>query len=134
MTFFSYGSTMVTEECFMIIYFDSYCSLCRNIVAAWKKVDWLDKLTFTSFRSLGNYPQAMEQQLHVYHHYQWYQGYSAILEIAKMLPLMWVFLPVLYLFKWLGTGNFIYRKFAANRKLIPLNKCSDEKCSLTSRR
>lgn len=117
----------------MIIYFDGNCGLCRRTAKWWEKMDWMNKLQFISFRSIENYPQIMEEQLHVFHKHQWYRGYGAFIQIAKMLPLLWVLLPLLYLFKWIGLGDFIYKKVAANRKLVPVNQCTGEKCSVTSR-
>lgn len=117
----------------MIIYFDSHCNLCKTSSTLWKKMDWGQKLRFTSFRSMKNHPKAMEEQLHVYDKHNWYQGYSALIQIVKVLPLMWVLLPFLYFFKWIGLGNFIYRKVAANRKLVPINQCDNDGCKIPSR-
>src|SRR5690625_6880444 len=86
----------------MIIYYDSYCNMCKTSSTLWKKMDWGQKLTFTSFRSMKNYPKTMEEQLHVYDKNKWYQGYSALIQIIKVLPLMWILLPFLYFFKWIG--------------------------------
>src|SRR5690625_6989985 len=106
----------------MIIYYDSYCNMCKTSSTLWKKMDWGQKLTFTSFRSMKNYPKTMEEQLHVYDKNKWYQGYSALIQIIKVLPLMWILLPFLYFFKWIGFGDFIYRKVASrDRKSTRLN-------------
>ncbi|WP_165767894.1 thiol-disulfide oxidoreductase DCC family protein [Virgibacillus indicus] len=117
----------------MIVYYDSYCKMCTASSTIWRKLDWRKKLSFESFRLLQDYPKEMEKSLHVNHEGHWYNGYTAIIQIAKMLPLLWIILPFLYLFKWLGLGDFIYEKIAKNRKLVPVNQCKDgEACIISS--
>ncbi|MFC2947392.1 thiol-disulfide oxidoreductase DCC family protein [Virgibacillus sediminis] len=114
----------------MIVYYDSYCKLCTTSSNIWKKLDWRDKLIFRSFRTLENYPKEMEESLHVQHKGKWWNGYDAIINIAKLLPALWILLPFLYLFKWVGLGNYIYGKIAANRKLVPVNHCQGDTCRI----
>lgn len=113
----------------MIIYYDSYCQLCTNSTQLWKKTDWFNTLQFVSFRTLDDYPKLMEEQLHVYSNKQWYIGYAALIHIAKTLPLMWLLLPLMYMLKWIGLGDYIYKKVAKSRSIIPIHQCK-EQCSL----
>jgi len=116
----------------MIVYYDSFCKLCTNSSTIWKKLDWRNKLTFHSFRDLDNYPVEMEKSLHIQKGKKWYKGYSAIIQIAKTLPLLWVFLPFLYLFKLIGIGDMVYKVIAKNRKLVPVNQCKNkDSCQIT---
>ncbi|MGY0692144.1 thiol-disulfide oxidoreductase DCC family protein [Virgibacillus sp. FSP13] len=114
----------------MIVFYDSFCSMCRNSSIIWKKFDWNNHLIFESFRDLENYPKAMEENLHVKENGKWYVGFTALIQIAKHLPLLWILVPFLYFFKIIGLGDFIYKKVAANRKLIPVNQCDDKGCQL----
>ncbi|MFD1040054.1 thiol-disulfide oxidoreductase DCC family protein [Virgibacillus byunsanensis] len=114
----------------MVVYYDSYCKFCKTSATLWTKIDWAKKLTFNSFRTLEDYPKEMEKELHVAYNGKWYRGYNALIQIAKMLPLMWPALPFMYLFKWIGLGNFLYRKIAENRKLVPVGQCDDDSCEL----
>lgn len=116
----------------MIIYFDSYCKMCTSSSIFWKKIDWRNQLSFESFRTIENYPKAMEESLHVYHQKRWFEGFDAIIEVSKKLPLMWVPLPIMYLFKWIGLGDFIYKKIARNRRLVPVNQCDHDGCRIDS--
>ena len=119
----------------MIIYYDSYCKMCTASSTIWKKIDWRNKLVFQSFRELQTYPKEMEKSLHAEHKGTWYNGYNAIIQIVKLLPLLWIFLPFMYLFKWLGMGDSIYKKIAENRKLVPVNQCREgEACVINSDR
>ncbi|WP_077325679.1 thiol-disulfide oxidoreductase DCC family protein [Virgibacillus siamensis] len=116
----------------MIIFYDSFCKLCTQTSKVWKKFDWQNQLTFNSFRSLDDYPAAMEEYLHVLHKGIWYQGFDAVLQISKVLPVLWLALPVLYIGKWLGLGDLIYDKVAANRNIIPINQCKEDGCRIDS--
>lgn len=110
----------------VIIYYDGYCSMCRASSTLWQKLDWMDKLNFTSFRKLSGYPKEMEKQLFVDYHGKWFKGFDGILQIVKKLPLLWIVLPFLYVFKWLGLGSFIYNTIAKNRKIVPVNQCDGD--------
>lgn len=115
----------------MIVYYDSFCKMCTNSSTIWRKLDWRNKLTFQSFRNLKDYPVEMEESLHVQKDKRWYKGYTAIIQIAKTLPLLWLSLPFLYLFKVIGIGDMVYKVIAKNRKLVPVNQCkSNEACQI----
>ncbi|MFC3039946.1 thiol-disulfide oxidoreductase DCC family protein [Virgibacillus xinjiangensis] len=117
----------------MIIYYDSYCRLCTASSSLWKKLDWRNKLTFQTFRALEDYPAEMEKSLHVQHKGQWSKGYQAIIEIAKLLPALWILLPFLHLFKWLGLGDYIYGKIASHRRLVPVDQCQGDACRIDTK-
>jgi len=114
----------------MIVYYDGYCSMCNASKTVWKKIDFQKKLAFQSFRDLSSYPEAMEKSLHVSHKGNWFQGYQALIEIAKQIPIMWFLLPFMYPVKWLGLGERIYQFVAKNRKIIPVNQCKDNECRI----
>ncbi|MGJ9458625.1 thiol-disulfide oxidoreductase DCC family protein [Oceanobacillus sp. CF4.6] len=115
----------------MIVYYDSYCKICTNSSTIWKRLDWRNKLTFDSFRNMKDYPLEMEKSLHVKYNNRWYKGYSAIIQIAKVLPLLWILVPFMYIFKFIGLGDTIYKLVANNRKLVPVNQCADgESCQI----
>jgi len=116
----------------MIVFYDSYCKLCTRTAAVWKKLDWRKKLVFQSFRDLPDYPSAMEKEMHVKHADKWYKGFPAVLIISRTLPAIWPISPFLYIAKWLGLGNIIYRKIANNRTLLPVGKCENGACELPS--
>lgn len=116
----------------MIIYYDSQCKLCTNSSLFWKKVDWNHHLTFESFRSTRKFSKAMEESLHIYHQEKWYRGFNALIEISKQLPVTWVLVPFMYFLKWVGLGDFVYKQIAKNRKLIPVNQCTDNGCRIDS--
>lgn len=114
----------------MIIYYDGYCSMCKTSKAVWERIDFGNKLTFQSFRNLSSYPEAMEKSLHVIHKNKWFQGYQALIAIARQIPIMWPVLLFMYPVKWLGLGDKMYQLVARKRKIIPVNQCTDHECRI----
>lgn len=114
----------------MIIYYDSFCSMCTKSSIIWKKFDWNNHLTFESFRDLEHYPKAMEESLHVNQKGEWFSGYNALIQITKQLPLLWILIPFMHVFKRLGLGDAIYKMVAHNRKLVPVHQCQDGVCQI----
>lgn len=114
----------------MVIFYDNFCPMCTANARLWKKMDRHNRLFFYSFRDLPEYPEAMEESLHVRHKGRWYVGYEAIIQIGKQLPALWITLPLLYMVKILGLGELLYTFIARNRKLIPVNQCSDGTCAI----
>jgi|SRR5690625_909734 len=110
----------------MYVYYDSFCTLCTKNARIWKKIDWFNKLKLISFRSLNDYPQQMEEQLHVFAKGRWYVGFTAFIQIVKALPLLWICLPFMYLAKWCRLGDAIYEKVAKWRFHIFGQYCSGQ--------
>jgi len=114
----------------MIVYYDSHCKLCTRTAKIWRKLDWRRQLIFHSFRDMKDYPPVMELELHIKKNGKWQKGYPAIISIAKALPLFWPFLPFMYIAKWLGLGNRIYKVVAKNRTFFPVGQCENGVCEL----
>ncbi|MED1270810.1 DUF393 domain-containing protein [Bacillus mycoides] len=120
------------------IYFDGYCVFCNKIVDSWKQKDYYDLLHFKSFREkkhqmeinidikeLNKYIHATNSQSgHIY------KGIDVVIEVSKRIPKYWALLPILYVSKFTKIGNFVYSIIAKNRKIVPVNKCTDESCSI----
>lgn len=115
----------------MIVYYDGHCKICRNIRSFWEKVDIFNNLELVSFRDIENYDPEMEKQIHVQYKGRTYKGYNAIVMITKKLPVLWGGMPILFLFKTLGLGDKLYDYVANNRKMIPVNHCKEDTCSIT---
>jgi predicted DCC family thiol-disulfide oxidoreductase YuxK len=104
--------------------------MCTKSSTIWKKFDLNNRLMFKSFRDLEHYPKAMEESLHVNHKGEWFSGYDALIQITKQLPLLWMVLPFMHVFKRLGLGDAIYKKIAQKRKLVPVHQCQDGVCQI----
>lgn len=111
----------------MKVYYDGHCQICIHFASFLRKVDFFNKLHLISFRSLNNFPTAMEHEIHVNIKNKTYTGYRAIVAISRQLPTLWILLPGLYLFQCLNVGDFLYQKFAQIRNRL-LQKSCDTKC------
>ena len=52
-------------------------------------------------------------------------GFDSIYQIAKRLPLLWLFYPIFWVLKISRTGHLIYRELAIKRKIIPIH-CNED--------
>jgi predicted DCC family thiol-disulfide oxidoreductase YuxK len=59
-------------------------------------------------------------------------GFTSIYKIFKTLPLLWIFVPVLFALNMLHLGDFLYNELAVRRRIIPLH-CDDEECKIEER-
>ncbi len=58
---------------------------------------------------------------------KWFYGYLSLFLIFCRLPLLWVFVPLLWLLKVTKLGDIVYNQLAVNRKIIPLH-CNNKGC------
>lgn len=57
-----------------------------------------------------------------------FYGFESLYEINKRVGVLWIFLPLMYLLKISGAGNYLYNELSVKRKIFPLT-CSDN-CNL----
>lgn len=103
----------------------------------WKKHDIKSKITFVSFRhhdisnekiSLAQFELALYCRRH--EDFNYYSGLDTFILMSRSIPFFYWLLPFLYLSKWLGIGNLVYKKVAKNRKIVPDRLCNDNTCKL----
>jgi|SRR5690625_3058245 len=109
----------------MEVYYDGYCQICIRLAKFLRKVDLFKQLHLISFRTLTNYPEAMEGEIHVYDKGKLYKGFDGLLAITRKLPLFWLAVPGLYVLKWLTLGDFFYEKIARARNRFFKTTCDD---------
>ncbi|MBY7130199.1 DUF393 domain-containing protein [Bacillus sp. 8YEL33] len=120
------------------IYFDGYCVFCNKIVGDWKEKDQHNLLYFKSFREKKNQMEINIdiEELNKYIHAvnsgngKVYKGIDVVIEVSKRIPQYWFLVPFLYLSKFTRIGNLVYSIIAKNRKIVPVNKCTDESCTI----
>jgi hypothetical protein len=56
-------------------------------------------------------------------------GYTSIYKIFKLLPVFWLFYPLILLLHITNLGNILYNELAVKRKIIPLN-CDENSCEI----
>lgn len=115
------------------LYYDNFCPNCKRFSKLIKKIDWFDRIIIRELRNPEHISQILgidldlaEKEIASYDG-NWAYGFESLLKIFRKLPLLWGFLPFLYLFHYFGMGNYLYRKIANNRTIISLH-CSEETC------
>lgn len=121
----------------MIVFYDSWCPFCQNTKEQIKKLDFFDLIMFKSFREVQiqeEYNLEIEEvskRMHsVSNNKELVSGISSFIDINKRIIIMWPFLPLLILSKYIGIGSFIYDLVASNRNIIPVNQCENLSCEL----
>lgn len=120
----------------LLVFYDGYCPLCRGSKKAIEKADWLHKIEFQSFREEGImseynlYDKQPEERIYGFRlrDQRGYEGIQTILQIAKRVPLYWVFVPFLYIAIKIGLGQRFYDFIATRRKIVPVGQCDDQGC------
>ena len=119
----------------LLIYYDNYCPNCVRFTKLIKRLDWFQLLHIKQLRNpihrsnmLGINIDLAEKQMASFNG-SWSYGYETLYKIFFRLPIFWIFIPILFLFKVSGLGQFFYLKLAVNRQIIPLH-CTEESCEL----
>ncbi len=119
----------------IIVAYDNWCPKCIRFANLVKKLDWLDLINLVGVRNdsddliyEGLNLKLATQQI-ASNNGNWRYGFTSIYLISTRLPLLWFFLPLMYILKTTGFGQLIYMKIAVNRKIIPLH-CDDNICEM----
>ncbi|MFV7236020.1 DCC1-like thiol-disulfide oxidoreductase family protein [Flavobacterium sp. ZB4R12] len=117
----------------LTVFYDDWCPNCSKFVNLIHKLDWLNlietkrlrnELDTNSFRSLDF--KLAKQQMASFDT-SWHFGYNSLYFIFIRLPLFYIFLPLLFILKITGFGQYLYIQLAINRKIVPL-QCNSETC------
>lgn len=102
-----------------------------------KRLDWINLLEIKELRNPNHIKEAIginktlaEQQMASYSNGKWKYGFVTIYMILLRLPLFYIFLPILFLFKITGIGQLIYKELAIKRKIIPIH-CDEKSCKIS---
>jgi predicted DCC family thiol-disulfide oxidoreductase YuxK len=119
----------------LIIFYDNWCPNCTRFNKIVKKLDWFNLIDSKQLRNSQDTQQyttlnleLATQQMASYTN-NWNYGFVSIFLILSRLPIFWIFIPILYIFKITGFGQFIYKELAIKRKIIPLH-CDENSCLL----
>ncbi|WP_267406677.1 MULTISPECIES: DCC1-like thiol-disulfide oxidoreductase family protein [unclassified Chryseobacterium] len=117
----------------LIVYYDGWCPRCTKFMKTVKKIDWLQLTDFRSLRerdpSMKGIDYALAEKQMATYDKNWVYGYESIFKILIRLPLLWLFVPVLWLMHITKIGQAIYIQLAVNRKIIPLH-CDNDVCNI----
>ncbi|MDK8180013.1 DUF393 domain-containing protein [Paenibacillus sp. UMB4589-SE434] len=121
------------------VWYDSWCPLCTGIRKRLIAIDSFRVLQFQSIRdeiavsqsSVKHIPlPELEQRMHVreVQSNRLYSGIDAVIVISKVIPLLWIFWPLLVISRWIGLGERMYDFIASRRIIVPAGACQDQQC------
>ncbi|HEV3146155.1 MAG TPA: DUF393 domain-containing protein [Gemmataceae bacterium] len=113
-----------------ILLYDGDCALCRKSVGILQRLDWLRQIQYQNCRETEKLPASVvplapEQLLEQMHlltpdRQHVYRGFRAFRWLAWRMPLLWAFVPLLYIPGVPKVGQRIYLWVARNRfRLVP---------------
>ncbi len=119
----------------LTIFYDNYCPNCTKFSKIVKKLDWLKLIQTKQLRNesdTNSFPdidlELAKKQMASFNT-KWHYGYNSIYLIFLRLPLFWIFIPFLYLFKITKLGQLLYTELALKRKIIPIH-CDENICDI----
>lgn len=119
----------------IIVIYDNWCPNCTKFIIIVKNLDWFKLIIYKQLRNELDLQMqdkidldlATKQMASFTN--KWNYGYISIFYILSRLPLFWLFIPILYVFKITSVGQYIYTELALKRKIIPLH-CDAISCKL----
>lgn len=100
----------------MRVLIDASCPYCRALGRALKGLDLQGTLRVEPLQEAqGLDREALLKELHVLEGGRVHRGYRALLALARRLPLLWPFYPLLLLGLAFGLGPKLYQALAARR-------------------
>lgn len=125
----------------LIVFYDSWCPVCSRTKNILMKIDWLERLDYASIRDLSvldKYPldpRKVEKRMHTIwiNEGKFENGIRSIISIAKQVPLLWLFVPFLYMSLYFGFGVKMYDWLASKRKVLPVGGCDGDICEIAKK-
>ena len=117
------------------VLFDGGCPLCRRTVRTLRRLDWLHRLRFADATDAAlreriapglSEAAVMREMYAVDPRGGRHPGYDGLLEVARVVPLMWPLRLVGVLPGLRQLGWRVYRLIAANRRRD--GRCGDDMC------
>lgn len=110
----------------LLFVYDNGCPHCTGATHVFHKIDWLNKITSIQLRDgkiINQLPgldtDKAQKEMAVFYKNKWSYGFDNFVVIFRKLPLLWIFVPFMYVLKWTKLGDFIYRKAALKRIIVP---------------
>ncbi|CCQ94785.1 putative Membrane protein / vitamin k-dependent gamma-carboxylase [[Clostridium] ultunense Esp] len=124
------------------VYYDGYCNYCSRTARIIHFLDCFGLFRVVSYRQDSSYLhygltfEDVDEEMHIIKkqndRIKIYRGFDSVAEIVNNLPLLWMFVPFIYLLRISGLGYKLY-PWIANNRMVPLNGqiCKNEACSIT---
>ncbi|MNZ94234.1 hypothetical protein D3C78_1133360 [compost metagenome] len=122
----------------IVVFFDGWCPMCRGIVTKIATMDYFRLITCISFRDdsvIAKYslnPEDIQLRMHStkLSRVSLKAGIHSVLQISCRLLPLWPLVPMIYFFKVIGLGQYMYDFIAKRRLIVPVNHC-DDSCEIT---
>ena len=105
--------------------------MCVNFGSWLKRLDIFNGIRQADIRTYEgtaiSKEKGLKQLASINRHSRVFYGYDSILQIVVRLPLLWAFVPILYILKVSRLGYWAYKELANKRQIIPLH-CKEEDC------
>jgi predicted DCC family thiol-disulfide oxidoreductase YuxK len=109
----------------LLVFYDGWCTMCRNIAECMSKLDWFHLVQWVSFRDPRTiFIYGLEEA-----HYQEricssscqsariYEGIDTLVGVCARVPVCWPLLPFLVLGRYLGVARPLYDRLARRRMI-----------------
>lgn len=120
----------------LLFFYDDWCPKCSQFAHFIKKNDIFQKTEAIPLRKsaeiqrdLNINSEKASQQMASFDGKTIFYGFDSIYLIFKRIPLLWGFVPILFLLKLSRMGHFLYNEYAVKRKIIPIH-CDPDTCLL----
>jgi len=119
----------------MTIFYDNYCQNCTKFSKLVQKLDWIKLIEIKQLRneldtnSFDEIDLQLAKLQMASFGTRWHYGFDSLFFIFIRLPLLWIFIPFLYILKISNLGQLIYIELALKRKIIPLH-CDANSCEI----
>lgn len=121
------------------VFYDNWCPNCTKFISLINKTDWFHLVEPIPLRNpnIRTYKETIdlelaENKMASMVNENTYYGYDSIYLIFMRIPMMWLFLPLLFLLKVTKLGDLAYNELALKRTIIPIH-CSAGSCNLEDR-
>ncbi|GGH83839.1 putative DCC family thiol-disulfide oxidoreductase YuxK [Pullulanibacillus pueri] len=122
----------------LLVFYDSWCPLCRRAMKTIQKHDTHQVIQFISFREdqimdqFDLWDKDVEKKIYAIdpNSIKSYSGIYTLYQVAHRIPLFRISVPFIFLSIKLGLGERVYRYISEKRKIVPVGQCEGESCSL----
>lgn len=109
----------------LTVLYDGWCPTCSRMARIARRLDVMGRLSFASARDpavFGRFPigrdRAVRRLMCLSPAGRVYEGIDAVIQIALRLPLLWPFVPLLAVSRWIGVGGPLYDVVASRRTVM----------------
>jgi predicted DCC family thiol-disulfide oxidoreductase YuxK len=108
------------------VFIDGWCPMCIRFGKILVKLDILNRIKIEDIRT-SDVPtmdfriQGLKAIASIKNNGKIYFGFDSMFQISMMTPVLWLFLPFMYIFKFTKIGDFLYSELAIKRTIIPLH-------------